>query len=106
VDEAGPLPAVSGPLPEIFTISHDRYVDASAYSQAYIVEGIGYEYDRLIVEKEEARKAKDEETMIRKEDEARFWSDVRAWVKSYGTARRMPDPIPAWLTKLSPAYNP
>jgi hypothetical protein len=106
VNEVGPVPAVASDRPEVFTISDDMYIDAAAYTEARIVTGLEFKHNRLIVEREEARKIKDEDTMIRKEDEARFWSDVSAWVKSHGTARKMPDPIPSWLAQLNPVYNP
>jgi hypothetical protein len=105
VDEVGALPAAGG-RGAIYTISHDRYVAAEAYSKAYVTEELKYTCDLLIEESEEARKNSDELTMVQKEDEVRFWTDVSDWIKSRGAARIRPEPIPAWITKLNIEFEP
>ncbi len=105
VDEVGALPAAGG-TGAIYTISHDRYVAAEAYSKAYVTVELKYTCDLLAVESEEARKTNDELTMVQKEDEVRFWTDVSDWIESRGTARMRPDPIPACITKLNITFAP
>jgi len=104
VDEVGPLPAAGNGT--IYTISHDNYVYCAAKSKAFVTTYLEYPINRLAMQGQEARKAGDEQTMVQKVDEERFWSDVSNWVQSRGAGRTRPDPPPAWVASLNIEYEP
>lgn len=104
VDEVGPLPAAGAGA--ICTIDHDTYRFHAGKSKAFVTAYLEPRINRLAVEGQDARKAKDEQTMVKKEGEARFWHDVSDWVSSRGAGRMRPDPPPAWVAKLNIEYEP
>jgi hypothetical protein len=54
----------------------------------------------------QAKKVKDEPSMVAGEAEAMFWGSVGSWIEAAGVARMKSEPLPEWLAKLDVQWNP
>lgn len=105
LDKVGALPAVSDDG-SIYTVSHNRYSYAASYTRSYTSLQADQRRIAAVLAEAEAKDAKDEPTMVRKEAEAEFWESVRLWVDSAAPSRMAPDVVPGWLARFDPVWNP
>ena len=105
VDGAGLLPAISD-NGTIYTISHKTFWAAVGFSSALAGHMAERRRTGAVLAMVEARNAQDEATMVRKDDEAKFWTDVHSWIESVGVARTRPPILPQWLERFQPTFMP
>jgi hypothetical protein len=105
LDVVGNLPAVSDDG-SIYTVSHNKYWYAAGYAQSYAKARADSRRIDAVLAEADAKKVKDEPTMVRKEAEAEFWESIQDWVEATGPSRMKPEPVPGWLSRINPAWNP
>jgi hypothetical protein len=105
LDQVGNLPAV-GDDGSIYTVSHDRYWFAAGCARSYASIQADNRRITAVLAEAQAKEARDDPTMARKEAEAEFWESVKHWVGSAAPSRMAPGVMPAWLVRFNPAWNP